>query len=196
MSLLSRLLAVWLSGAVLSAQVGGGGVSQQGTKTKTPSVTCQQLTNPVDAAVQNQWNVITCAVPANTLVADGDQLDIQVGALLSANTNTREFQFYWSLASATCSGTGASLCNSGCQLQQGTTTTNAAQALGSFSVIRTGAGAQKKIGTMIVTAGIGSTATCSIDETQATQVVAGFRNTTAAAASVTSATINVFYFPK
>lgn len=181
--------------SVTSVTVKGG----TGTGTlKAGGIIAQMLTSITDASVQNQWNVGSVAIPANTLAVDGDTLQIQVAYTLATNANTKPYQLYFAASSATCSGSGATVCNSGCQLQSNSTTSSALSAIDIYTITRTSSGNQKYYGTLPITSSIQRTdlGVCAITDTAATQIAFGIRNNDAAAASVAASIINVWYFGK
>lgn len=151
-----------------------------------------------DNATQNTWNVVSQTISANTLVSDGSVLSYRVGLVGANNTNTHEYQAYFSASSATCGGTGASLCNSGCIVLPSVTNTVAFNGeILQVDVIRTASNTEDYTRMLV---GGGNTAqttgTCSIDLTADTKFVIGTRNTSAAAASLAQVTYTVRISPK
>lgn len=173
-----------------------------GTSTQTMKaggLACVQTTSITDAATINQWNVSTCLLNANVLNAAGDTLMVKAPFTVAANANTKGYQIYWSLQSATCSGTGTQLCNSGCELGTNTTTSGSGASAGWEGLItKLSAGSHTVYEFLPASSSNQETnqTTCSLDETQATQIAIGVRNTSASAGSVTNSKIWVFAFSK
>lgn len=173
--------------------------SQVWTPISNERIVCQNLTNPTDAATQNQWNTMTCAIPANTLVTNGDRLTVKIPSLLASNTNAKEYQTWWALSTATCSGSNSDLCDSGCKLISSNTSSSGVGNVGEIDVFKTGSATQKYAGHYITSTSIQSnsvSSTCTVNEAAATQITAGWRNTAAAAASVNHATLDVRLSPR
>lgn len=143
-----------------------------------------------DAGVQNQWNVLTCTLPAATLATNGDEIRMLVEYEAAANSNTKEMQVFWN--GGTCGGTSAALCTTG-TTAWGTGVTNTssgASMTASFRIKRTASGAQSTFAIMRAsTANIGQDAkAATVTDTAAIPVVFGIRNTAAAAASTQAPT--------
>lgn len=153
----------------------------------------QNRTGITDASVQNQWNLFSVTILANTLRTDGDVIEIDMGGLLGANGDTKGFQMYW--GGTTCGGTGASMCTGGCQIIAGTTSVNNGEFRALYSVTRTGSATQRSSGQVAFgTNTQGSNQACTITDTAAADIVMGFRDTTAAGASIqTGAILTVNY---
>jgi hypothetical protein len=146
------------------------------------SCSCTTMT---DAATQNQWNVITCTLPASALATNGDEIEGVIEFNAAANANTKEFQAYWN--GGTCSGTGATMCSTGTSLWGAgvTTTTNANSVRARFRVIRSSSGNQDLISTLAASTAIlgqGAT-TATVTDTNTIAISFGGRNTSAAAAT-------------
>lgn len=143
---------------------------------------CSTMT---DAATINQWNVITCTLPASSLAANGDEILLTIEFQNANNANTKEYQAYWN--GGTCSGTGATMCSSGTSLWgSGITTTSAATLLSATGRIkRTTSGNQDLLSRiMSSTAIIGTGATtASVTDTNTIAIAFGGRNTSASAAT-------------
>jgi hypothetical protein len=192
-----RRLTSLLTGLVTLALVGAPGHAQEWTPSRrTGALFCQALTSVVDAAVQNQWNVVSCAIPANTLARNGDSLVVELAWHMAANTNTKRYQLYWSLASAVCSGTDATLCTSGCQLATNSTALSAVSAVARQTITRTAVGAQTVYGFQPLATSNQRTdaAACTIDETAAAKITWGIRNEDAAAGSADRSILNIWKY--
>lgn len=165
---------------------------------KAGGIIGQVLTAITDASVQNQWNVATMSIPANTLATNGDTIEFDVGWVTAANANSKSSQMYFSLGTATCSGSAATLCNTGCQLQTNATTGSAVNDVNKFYIVRTSAGNQKFFGQVLTGTAVLATylGTCTIDETLVTQLAFGVTNTAAAAASITNSLLEARYYGK
>lgn len=149
-----------------------------------------------DTAVQNTWQVVTVAVPANTLAVNGQTAKFIVDLLGANNANTHEYEAYFSASTATCGSTGANVCNSGCFILPSVTNTTAfATVHMEVDIIRTGSATQdygrQSQGTNTNTA-IG---TCTIDLTADSKFVFATRNTSAAAASLAQLDYRGIFFP-
>jgi hypothetical protein len=148
-----------------------------------------------DNATVNTWNVVSQAISAATLNTNGQTLVFQVGLLGANNTNTHEYQAYFSNSSATCGGTNAALCDAGCIVLPSITNTTAfAPEELRITITRTGSSTQDYSrfvlgSTTAITAG-----TCSITDTSAMKLVFGTRNTTAGAASLAQVSYWVWYY--
>src|SRR3990172_2891148 len=147
----------------------------------------QSLTSVTDAAVQNQWNVDSISInqPWTYLVA-GETFKYEFSWRTATNGNTKEFQAWFAPTTATCSGTGASLCNSGCQLVGNTTIGSAIGVKFEAVFVRDSANNQKgwqetKVNGSTIS---GNTVTCTITETANAKFVYGVRNTSASATSI------------
>lgn len=145
--------------------------------------TCS-CTGLTDASTQNTWNVMSCQLPAGTLLAAGDYIDVIITARAAANTNAKEFQLYWN--GATCSGTNATMCSSGTQLSSAGSSTSGVQVDSRSQAIKTGASTQNLNDLTILATSISShvITTATATDTGAVQISWGVRNTAAAAASV------------
>lgn len=138
-----------------------------------------------DTAVQNTWNVVSQAISASTLNTNGQTLEYQVAILGANNANTHEYQAYFSASSATCSGTGAAMCDTGCIIVPSITNTTAfAGETLRILITRTGSSTQDYGREALGVSTSMTAGTCSITDTGATKLVVGVRNTTAAAASL------------
>lgn len=173
--------------AVVSSVVSGAKLAPlPPTKTicSTLAGTCG-CTTYVDAGVINQWNVITCLLPAATLVANGDNVDVHVTAQLATNANTKGYQLYWN--GGTCSGTGGSCCASGTQVfSDGSSGTNVTT-ISDYLVTRTSSSNQVLNGITYT----GGSSISSIDQVTSTATDTGTilvaycaRNTAAGAATL------------
>lgn len=149
-----------------------------------------------DNATQNTWNVVSQSLNANVLNQDGRTLEFVVGLLGANNANTHEYQAYFSASSATCGGTGAAMCDTGCIVLPSVTNTTAfnGEVLRVF-ITRTSSGNQDYIRALAGGANIAQTVgTCSIADSGATKLVFGTRNTSAAAASLAQVTSLVLIY--
>lgn len=166
----------------------------------TTQYSCQSIIPIVDASIQNQWNVTSCQISANTLVTNGDTLQILAGFRVPANTNAREYALFLAPTTATCSGTGAALCDAGCQLPFAAIThsTSNGSVDMDYTVTRTGAATQTARGRSISVAATQGqvTSACTLTSTAALKVAIGARNTAAAATSVVNSILHVLYFPR
>ena len=181
-------------------------VGQAGTGTgtfKPGGLLCQNITPIVDALVQNQWNVASCSIPANTLVSNGDTLRVNATWRTAGNGNTKGFQLWYSLATATCSGTGANLCDSGCNMSNAQTTVGNGIGINHRNeLIKNSTGVVVNNGFIVTGSVVPATGSlqfdCSVDMTAATKLTLGVRNESAAAASISDienwSNINAFYF--
>lgn len=171
------------------AGTGTGSFKGSGVICDTNAGTCSCSTF-TDSSVQNQWNVITCTVPASTLAVNGDELRVSVDFNAAANGNTKEFQMFWN--GGTCSGNSAAMCSTGTNLWgTGVTTTTNGNSIRAFSRIkRTASGAQNLFSTVSAsTAVIGQAATtASVTDTNTIAISFGTRNTSAAATTAQAPT--------
>lgn len=183
--------ALWVSVQSQAAGTGGATFKAGGT-------VLQNLVSATDAATINQWNVSNVVVPANTVVNVGDTLVIKVPFALAANANAKAYQIWWALNSATCSGTSGNLCNSGCQLGNNTSTSGSgSNAEYNAMTTKTSGGNHKTSEWLTIAASVQENVvgSCAIDETQATQIAVGWRNTAASAASIAGNEIIVWFYP-
>jgi hypothetical protein len=187
------LLLVGLAGALAQAQ-------ELTPAPRTGALVCQALTSLADASMQNTWNVVSCAIPANTLARNGDTLVVELAWHAAANTDRKRSQLYWSLASAVCGGTDAApdaaLCTSGCQVTSNSTVSSAIAEIAIQTITRTAAGAQTVYGFQPAAASNQRTdaAACTIDETAAATITWAVRNEDASAASTDRSILNVWKY--
>jgi hypothetical protein len=164
-----------------TAGSGTGTFKSSGVLCDTIAGTCG-CTAFTDAGVQNQWNVITCTLPASTLATNGDGIEIEVPWLMAANANAKSYQAYWN--GGTCSGTGASMCATGTSIFSLATSNSANSAWHRFRIRRTSSGNQRIEETTFVGATTQDTTvtTAAVTDTGTIAFAFGCRNTAAAAA--------------
>lgn len=195
------------SGGSMNVTLAGGTATLNagsGSDTYKPAgLVCQQLTPLVDASVQSQWNVISCAILANVLSANGAMLHVTTQHRTATNANTKAYQLWYAPSTATCSGSNAAICDAGCNVSGALTTTGSAVGIRlEYNIFRTAAGAASSTGWAVAASTInatgGITIACTVDETAATKIVYGVRNDDAAAASIAAvnlSALHVTYFP-
>jgi hypothetical protein len=137
-----------------------------------------------DAATINQWNVMSVTLPASTLAATGDMIEILFDAKTAANANAKAFQLYFN--GGTCSGTGATCCSSGTQVFSDGNSNSGLIQMARDLVFKTGSGTQN-----ISDLSVGSTSiqsanalTASVTDTGTIPIVLCARNTAASAATL------------
>lgn len=180
--------ALWVSlqGGVppsLTAGSGTGAFKPSGNICDTAAGTCS-CTTFADASVQNQWNVITCTIPASTLIANGDLLEVAIDWKLAANANTKEYQSYFN--GGTCSGSGAAMCSTGTQFFALTSTGSGTSVIHRFRATRTASNTQR-LSEFTSTANSLQdtfTTTAAVTDTGTIPFAFGVRNQSAAATSV------------
>ncbi len=166
---------------------------------KASGIICSNLTNVTDAATQNTWNLITCTIPANTLVTNGDTLKVESWGLLAANANAKEYQLEYTATTDTCSGTNAAICLAGCNILDSNTTASAAAQGFMLEFVKTGATTHKASGYALTASSVQANtanAACTSTDTVDNQIVVGWRNTAAAAASIQNSSIIISLLPR
>lgn len=149
-----------------------------------------------DTAAINEWQTLTLPLGAGALARADDSVLVRWGLLGAANANTHEYQTYFSLATATCGGTAAALCNSGCIiLPSVTNTTSTAAVRYEVLLTRLTATTQDYERAITGTNQAWFTGGCTIDLAQATKFTVGSRNTSAAAASMVQMSAWLFSYP-
>lgn len=176
-------LDVNINGGAPSLKAGGGTgtLKASGVVCDTIAGTCS-CTAFTDAGVQNQWNVITCTLPASTLAVNGDGIEIEIPWIMAANANAKSYQAYWN--GGTCSGTNAAMCTTGTQIFSLGTSNSANSAWHRVRIRRTSSGNQRIEESTATAATIQDTTvlTAAVTDTGTIAIAFGCRNTSAAAA--------------
>lgn len=168
-----------------------------GTGTYKPAGMLAWSTTYTDAAVQNQWNVLTTTIPANTFITAGDTVQIDVRAQTAANANTKVLDLFFN--GATCSGTGASCCATGTSIAAIGTTSSAAATVWTYRISHYTANLLVTSGFTINALTVASAAAGSVAATESgpIDVVLCTRNTSAAAATTSGVpSMALTYFPR
>ena len=154
-------------------------------------------TKTSDTAVQNVWQVQSIPIAANLLAHTGDVLEIELFLLGANNTNTHEYNAFFAPATATCSGTGATVCDAGCFVLPGVTNTVAFNGEKLDVVLTQATGSNQNYGRALLGGGnfAQGAGGCTVDTTAATKFVFATRNTTTSAASLAQVSTVVKFFP-
>jgi hypothetical protein len=174
-----------VTSATVKAGSSTGTLKAGGMLCSTLAGTCSCSTYS-DASVQNQWNVITCTIPASALASVGDALEIEIGWKGAANANAKAIQFYWN--GGTCSGTNAAMCTTGTQVFSIGTSTSGVSVGHRIRIEKSGSSTQNifEMSTAATSVADTFTTTASVTDTNTIPIAWGIRNTAAAAASAQS----------